>query len=63
MGLEVSESNEENPFKVVEELKKKAPHLWSPVQGAPRARYDRRAENRAISRATAGLPRDGELIG
>ena len=53
----------ENPFKLVEDLKKKAPDLWKQAPPPAKGRYDRKAENRAISREIARLPSDETLIG
>jgi hypothetical protein len=64
MNPEIPDSSpRENPFKLVEDLKRKAPHLWKNLPEAARGRYDRKAENRAISKEKAGLPRDETLIG
>jgi len=43
----------ENPFKLVEDLKKTFPHLWRPAAPAPKARYDRKEEDGAFSREAA----------
>jgi hypothetical protein len=63
MKPEIPESSpKENPFKLVEDLKRKDPDLWKQLPSTSKGRYDRKAENRAISRETAGLPTDETLI-
>jgi hypothetical protein len=63
MNPQIPEPGDENPFKLVEDLKKKAPHLWMQGQAGAKGRYDRKAENRAASKEKAELPRDEPLIG
>ena len=53
----------ENPFQILEDLKRKAPDLWKQLPSTSKGRYDRKAENRASSRKIAELPSDETLIG
>ena len=63
MNTEIPNSNPENPFMVVEDLKKRAPYLWTPAPQKKRAGLTRRAIKRAAAKARAALPSDLSAIG
>jgi hypothetical protein len=63
MKPEIPEPQAENPFKLVDDLKKKAPDLWRSAASVPKGRYDRKAENMASAMKTASLPKEDSLVG